>query len=102
MPNGAVLIEMPDCCYHCPFAHQRRCFLNYKDLDEDILVENDVETYMYQIERPKWCPILDLDEEKYPTDGKEEFDWDHVLLTERKAFMLGYNQALEDLKEKVQ
>ena len=99
--NGAILFQMPDACGECPFAHQGRCFINWEELDHDILVEGDVETYMYQLERPKWCPIIDLDGEKWATDGKEEIDWDKASVEECKAFRLGYNEALEDLKERV-
>lgn len=76
MSKAILVMDMPDCCFHCDFCHEKVYDRRYQIEGEKFcgIEDMEVDTYynsFYSEEpmRPSWCPLKEMPEKMKYCNG---------------------------------
>ena len=107
MSKAILVMDMPDCCFHCDFCHEKHYDRRYQIEGEKFCGIEDMEVdeyydsfYSEEPMRPNWCPLRELPEKKREKYGlcrqNSSGGWD-TYGEKVDSVAIGYNQCIDDI-----
>ena len=97
MSKAILVMDMPDCCFHCDFCHEKAYDRRYQIEGEKFCCVEDIEVdkyynsfYSEEPMRPSWCPLKELPERE---DGTTKIRSDEYS----DGFAEGFNVCLDEI-----
>ena len=76
MSKAILVMDMPDCCFHCDFCHEKHYDRRYQIEGEKFCGIEDMEVseyydsfYSEEPMRPRWCPLKEMPEKMKYCNG---------------------------------